>query len=233
LKQRPPPRRRPEFVLALTRVSPLCGDALPTRSAICSISIVDDTGFLKQGSESVGVQRQYTGSAGRITNCQIGVSLAIATGTEHVALDFELYLPKNSAEDDERREQARIPAAVKFKTKILLALDIVERAALSYVLGEIISPTLPTARRASSEIPFACVATGHNLIHLQRFHRGPLTRPVVLLDTSPLGSRDVDAAVRGASAARAVPGQPVPRQKVGEPGVRIQLDGSKDSDPPK
>ena len=60
------------------------------------------------------------------------------------------------------------------------------------------------------------VATGHNLIHLQRFHRGPLTRPVVLLDTSPLGSRDVDAAVRGASAARAVPGQPVPRQKVGE-----------------
>jgi hypothetical protein len=62
------------------------------------------------------------------------------------------------------------------------------------------------------------VATEHNLIHLQRFHRGPVTRPLVLFDTSPLGSRDVDAAVRGALAARAVPGQPVRRQKVSAAG---------------
>jgi len=51
--------------------------------------IFDDTGFLKQGSHSVGVQRQYTGSAGKITNCQIGVSLTVATPTEHVPIDFE------------------------------------------------------------------------------------------------------------------------------------------------
>ena len=100
--------------------------------------IVDDTGFLKQGSESVGVQRQYTGSAGKITNCQVGVSLAIATGTEHLPLDFELYLPKKWAEDDARRQQARIPDEVKFKTKIRLALDMIERAALGNVPGEII-----------------------------------------------------------------------------------------------
>lgn len=100
--------------------------------------IVDDTGFLKQGTESVGVQRQYTGSAGKITNCQIGVSLAIATGSEHLPLDFELYLPTKWAEDDDRRRQARIPDAVKFKTKIRLALDMIERAALSNVPGEII-----------------------------------------------------------------------------------------------
>src|SRR5213078_4351177 len=100
--------------------------------------IVDDTGFLKQGKESVGVQRQYTGSAGKITNCQIGVSLAIATGSEHLPLDFELYLPKKWAEDEERRQQARIPDAVKFKTKIRLALDMIERAAFSNVPGEII-----------------------------------------------------------------------------------------------
>lgn len=100
--------------------------------------IVDDTGFLKQGTESVGVQRQYTGSAGKITNCQIGVSLAIATGTEHLPLDFELYLPTKWAEDDERRRQARIPDAVKFKTKIRLALDMIERAVANEVPGEII-----------------------------------------------------------------------------------------------
>ena len=56
--------------------------------------IVDDTGFLKQGTHSVGVQRQYTGSAGKITNCQVGVSLAVATSSEQMPVDFELYLPR-------------------------------------------------------------------------------------------------------------------------------------------
>jgi SRSO17 transposase len=56
--------------------------------------IVDDTGFLKQGKHSVGVQRQYTGSAGKIANCQIGVSLAVATRSEQFPIDFELYLPR-------------------------------------------------------------------------------------------------------------------------------------------
>src|SRR6266487_3090536 len=54
--------------------------------------IIDDTGFLKQGKHSVGVQRQYTGSAGKVTNCQIGVSLSVSTRTEHLPIDFELYL---------------------------------------------------------------------------------------------------------------------------------------------
>ena len=57
--------------------------------------IIDDTGFLKQGSHSVGVQRQYTGSAGKVTNCQVGVSLSVATRTEHAPIDFELYLPES------------------------------------------------------------------------------------------------------------------------------------------
>jgi len=76
-------------------------------------------------------------------------------------------------------------------------------------------PSFPNGLTACARSHRPLVASGHNLIHLQRFHRGPLTRPVVLLDTNPLGSREVDAAVRGAGAARAEPGQPVPRQKVG------------------
>ena len=99
--------------------------------------IVDDTGFLKQGDDSVGVQRQYTGSAGKITNCQIGVSLAVASSTEHLPLDFELYLPECWANDSERREQARIPDDVVFKTKITLALDMIERARKAGIPGEI------------------------------------------------------------------------------------------------
>src|SRR5215470_8403964 len=74
--------------------------------------IIDDTGFLKQGAHSVGVQRQYTGSAGKIANCQIGVSLSIATPQDHVAVDFELYLPASWANDPARRAEARIPPEI-------------------------------------------------------------------------------------------------------------------------
>jgi SRSO17 transposase len=90
--------------------------------------IVDDTGFLKKGNHSVGVQRQYTGSAGKITNCQVGASLSIATPQDHVAVDFELYLPRCWLDDSTRRREARIPDAVRFKTKPQLALDMLRRA---------------------------------------------------------------------------------------------------------
>lgn len=100
--------------------------------------VVDDTGFLKQGSHSVGVQRQYTGSAGKTTNCQIAVSLEIATATQHAPIDFELYLPESWANDPTRRVKARIPNDVKFRTKIELALSMIERAARAQIPGDII-----------------------------------------------------------------------------------------------
>jgi SRSO17 transposase len=93
----------------------------------------DDTGFLKQGRHSVGVQRQYTGSAGKVTNCQLGVSLSLGTRTQQVPIDFELYLPKIWTEDRMRREEARIPESVTFKTKIELALDMARRAVANEV----------------------------------------------------------------------------------------------------
>jgi SRSO17 transposase len=90
--------------------------------------ILDDTGFLKQGKHSVGVQRQYTGTAGKIANCQIGVSLSVSTRTEHLPIDFELYLPQSWTEDAARRKEARIPDSVEFKTKPELALQMIDRA---------------------------------------------------------------------------------------------------------
>ncbi len=90
--------------------------------------IVDDTGFLKQGKHSVGVQRQYTGSAGKIANCQIGVSLSVATKTEHIPIDFELYLPKSWANDPVQRAKGKIPDEVEFETKPELALDMIRWA---------------------------------------------------------------------------------------------------------
>jgi len=89
--------------------------------------IIDDTGFLKQGKHSVGVQRQYSGSAGKIANCQVGVSLTIATRTEQLPIDFALYLPESWLTDDKRRE-ARIPDEIDFKAKPELALDMMRQA---------------------------------------------------------------------------------------------------------
>lgn len=90
--------------------------------------LVDDTGFLKQGKHSVGVQRQYTGSAGKITNCQIGVSLCVATFSQQLPIDFELYLPESWTSDLARRKAAGIPDEIGFRTKPELALEMIERA---------------------------------------------------------------------------------------------------------
>ena len=100
--------------------------------------IVDDTGFPKQGTHSVGVQRQYTGTLGKIGNCQIGVSLVVATRTEHVPIDFALYLPRSWTEDAARRVEAKIPDEVVFKTKPELALDLLRRAVDDKVPGEVL-----------------------------------------------------------------------------------------------
>ncbi len=100
--------------------------------------IIDDTGFLKQGSHSVGVQRQYTGSAGKITNCQIGVSLTLATAMAHVPVDFELYLPQTWTSDEARRREGKIPDEVVFKTKIELALEMLTRAASAELPGHVV-----------------------------------------------------------------------------------------------
>ena len=92
------------------------------------VLIVDETGFLKKGGKSVGVQRQYSGTAGRIENCQLGVFLAYAGPNGRGFLDRELYLPKEWAADAERRGEAGVPAEVTFGTKPGLAQRMLERA---------------------------------------------------------------------------------------------------------
>jgi SRSO17 transposase len=90
--------------------------------------VVDETGFLKKGKHSVGVQRQYSGTAGRIENCQVGVFLAYASQKGHVLLDRALYLPESWAADAERRAAAGIPESVEFATKPVLARQMIARA---------------------------------------------------------------------------------------------------------
>jgi SRSO17 transposase len=93
-----------------------------------AVLVVDETGFLKKGAKSAGVQRQYSGTAGRIENCQVGVFLAYASRHGHALVDRELYLPEGWLDDRPRCREAAIPDAVGFRTKPELARVMLERA---------------------------------------------------------------------------------------------------------
>lgn len=88
---------------------------------------VDETGFLKKGVHSVGVSRQYSGTAGRIENCQVGVFASYASRWGHALIDRQLYLPKAWANDPERRAKAHVPEDVAFATKPAIAREMVAR----------------------------------------------------------------------------------------------------------
>jgi SRSO17 transposase len=97
------------------------------------VLVVDETGFLKKGTKSAGVQRQYSGTTGRIENCQIGVFLAYASDKGRALVDRELYLPKEWTTDVDRRAQAHVPDQVSFQTKPQLAQQLLERALDAHV----------------------------------------------------------------------------------------------------
>jgi SRSO17 transposase len=104
-----------------------------------AVLVIDETGFLKQGKASCGVGRQYTGSAGKITNCQIGVFAAYVSPHGHAFIDRALYLPKAWTDDPDRMADAHVPDGASFATKPALAVKMIERA-------------------IAAEVPFAWVA---------------------------------------------------------------------------
>ncbi len=97
------------------------------------VLIADDTGFLKKGTRSAGVQRQYSGTAGRTENCQVGVFLAYASEYGHALIDRELYLPQSWMEDPQRCRAAGIPPEAEFTTKPRQAQAMIARAAAAGV----------------------------------------------------------------------------------------------------
>jgi SRSO17 transposase len=93
-----------------------------------AVLIIDETGFLKKGTKSVGVKRQYTGTAGKRENCQVGVFLCYASEKGAAFIDRELYLPEEWANDQLRRREAGVPNDVEFATKPELAKKMLKRA---------------------------------------------------------------------------------------------------------
>ena len=118
-----------------------------------AVVVIDETGFLKKGDKSVGVQRQYSGTAGRIENCQIGVFLSYASVRGHTLLDRELYLPKSWADNQERCREAHVPEGVVFATKPELAQRMLERTLdaglpVAWVTGDTVYGSAQSLRMA-------------------------------------------------------------------------------------
>jgi SRSO17 transposase len=120
------------------------------------IGVVDETGFLKKGTKSVGVKRQYTGTAGKVENCQVGVFLTYFAPGRRTFLDRRLYLPKEWCADEQRRREAQVPADVTFKTKPELAVEMLEHAwtqgvPMAWVAGDEVYGDAPYMRDAISQ----------------------------------------------------------------------------------
>ena len=157
--------------------------------------IIDDTGFPKQGTHSVGVQRQYSGTIGKIGNCQVAASLTIATRTEHVPVDFALYLPQSWTDNPARRAEAHIPKEVTFKTKPELGLEMIERA---------VADGLPTG------LVLADSAYGDNTEFRRRVRCEGLDYAVGLHCTTTVGAtcRTPSTSLSAATPCRACPSSP-------------------------
>ena len=117
-----------------------------------AVLVVDETGFLKKGTTSVGVQRQYSGTAGKVDNCQLGVFLAYASPRGRAFIDRELYLPECWTDDPPRCRAARVPEQVGFRTKPQLAQLMLERALdagvpASWVTADEVDGGSPTLRQ--------------------------------------------------------------------------------------
>jgi SRSO17 transposase len=94
-----------------------------------AVLVFDPSGFPKKGNESVGVQRQWCGRLGKVDNCQVGVYLAYVSAEEHALVDTRLYLPKSWTRSPARRAKAGVPKEIKFHTRHVLSLEMLDRHA--------------------------------------------------------------------------------------------------------
>ena len=142
--------------------------------------IIDDTGFPKKGSHSVGVAHQYCGQSGKQDNCRVAVSLSLATARGSIPVDFRLYLPREWSDDLERRRKAGVPEDVTFATKPSLALKQIEAALLAgYPAGTVLADAAygcETAWRERIEalgLTYAVGIRGHTQVWWDRYQPRP------------------------------------------------------------
>jgi SRSO17 transposase len=135
------------------------------------IGVLDETGFLKKGDKSVGVQRQYTGTAGKVENCQVGVFLGYVSAQGRAFIDRELYLPESWTQEPVRCRAAGVPRHVKFATKPQLGRRMLQRALdamvpMSWVTGDEVYGNDPHLRRwlESRAMPYVLAIANNRVV---------------------------------------------------------------------
>lgn len=173
------------------------------------VLVVDETGFLKKGVHSVGVGRQYSGTAGRIENCQIGVFASYASRWGHALIDRQLYLPKAWANDPERRAKGHVPEDVAFATKPAIACEMVARlldegAPCAFVLADAVYGSDHRFRRMLEDRgqPYVlAVRSNHTLRFLEEWALAQ-TDPVTMISELPAEAWQPLSAGEGAKGQR-------------------------------
>ncbi|WBU63584.1 IS701 family transposase [Paracoccus aerodenitrificans] len=157
------------------------------------VLVVDETGFLKKGTHSAGVARQYSGTAGRIENCQIGVFASYASRWGHALIDRRLYLPKAWADDPDRRAKAHVPKEMSFATKPAMACDMIanlldEGTPCAFVLADAVYGSDFRFRRMleARDQPYVlAVRSTHHLRFLDEWHLVQTDPATMIAELSP------------------------------------------------
>ena len=173
------------------------------------VLVVDETGFVKKGRHSVGVARQYSGTAGRIENCQIGVFVAYASRFGQALIDRRLYLPKDWSADTAARAKTQVPQAVSFATKPQIACDLIAAALDSgmpcaWVLADAVYGCDSRLRRMLEERgqPYVLAVRSNHCLRLLRDDRLEQTNPVEMADMLAATEWSTHAAGEGSKGLR-------------------------------
>jgi SRSO17 transposase len=219
----------------------LCrGHAVERLGAEEAMLIVDETGFLKKGRHSAGVARQYSGTAGRVENCQIGVFLAYSSRKGQALIDRRLYLPEAWAGDAERRRAAKIPADIPFLTKPEIAREMLARALdtgvpCAWVLGDSVYGSDRRLRLMLEERdrPYLLAIRGDDLVRVARNGETERHEPAVLATALPAEAWARLSAGAGAKGERFYDWARLPLADPGGPRERWLLLRRSTADPAK
>ena len=187
----------------------VCGYVVEALGDTDGVLVVDETGFLKKGKHSVGLARQYSGTAGRIENCQVGVFLAYASRFGQALIDRRVYLPEAWAKDGDRRREAGIPDDIAFATKPQIACELIAAALDSgmpcaWVLADALYGSDSRLRRMLEQRGQAYVLAVRSNHHLRFLQSGGLvqTDPGTLADALEAEAWAPHAAGEGAKGLR-------------------------------
>ena len=173
------------------------------------VLVVDETGFLKKGTHSVGVARQYSGTAGRVENCQVGVFVAYASRFGHTLIDRRLYVPEAWANDAARRQSAAVPQTITFQTKPAIAAEMIAAALdagapCAFVLADALYGADSRIRRMleARQQPYVLATRSNHTLRFVTNEGLEQTDPLTLADALPPEAWTQHAAGEGSKGPR-------------------------------